>query len=210
MTNDLDIARQDLAFLRGLADDSRPMLRPLGAALAIAGVVHGLSALRFWAVGQGWIGWPPALRPLMGLDGLIVQIVVMVAAVWIWPAAMRMPKRTSGPAGRAARGAVNALGWALGAAFVGLFVASKRLGGGEPMDTGLPIVLFALASAAWWVLFAVYRRAWALVAAVASALFAAGLGLAAGTSGGALIVAAGLFACVAAPGLALIRQSREP
>ncbi len=210
MTDDLKIARQDLAFLRGLAEDNHPMLRPLGAALAIAGVVHGLSALRFWAVGKGWIDWPAALRPLMGFDGLIAQIIVMVVVALIWPSGMRMPKGTSSPAGRAARGAINALGWGLGAAFVGLFVASMRLGGGQLMNPGFPVVLFALASAVWWVIFAVYRRAWAVVAAIASALIAAGLGLAAGTSDGILVVAAGLFGCVAGPGLALVRQSYEP
>ncbi len=210
MADELDIARQDLAFLRGLAEDSRPMLRPLGAVLVIGGVVHGLSALRFWAVGQGWIGWPEPLRPWMGLDGLALQVLVMVAAALIWPGVMRLPRGTSSPAGRAARGAVNALAWALCAALFGLLIASRRLANPELLSAGLPIVLFALAAATWQVVNAVYRRAWALSAAVASALFAAALGLAAGTPVGAVVLAVGLFSCVAAPGVAMMRQSREP
>ena len=158
MSDELDIARENLAFLRTLAEDSRPLLRPLGAALLIGGVVQGLSALRFWAVGQGWIGWPEALRPWMGVDGVALQVVLMLAAGCLWPSALRLRRGVTGPAGRAARGAVNAMAWALGAAAVGLLLATRRLGGAEPMATGLPIVLFALAGATWWVVHAVYRR----------------------------------------------------
>ena len=84
------------------------------------------------------------------------------------------------------------MAWAPGAAVIGLLLATRRLGGAEPMATGLPIVLFALAGATWWVVHAVYRRAWALAAALASAVFAAGL-----------------IACVALPGAAMMRQSGE-
>ena len=209
MSDELDIARENLAFLRTLAEDSRPLLRPLGAALLIGGLVQGLSALRFWAVGQGWIGWPEALRPWMGADGVALQVVLMLAAGCLWPSALRLPRGVTGPAGRAARGAVNAMAWALGAAAVGLLLATRRLGGAEPMATGLPIVLFALAGATWWVVHAVYRRPWALAAALASAVFAAGVGLVAGTPAGALVIAAGLVACVALPGAAMMRQSGE-
>ncbi len=101
------------------------------------------------------------------------------------------------------------MAWAPGAAVIGLLLATRRLGGAEPMATGLPIVLFALAGATWWVVHAVYRRPWALAAALASAVFAAGVGLVAGTPAGALVIAAGLIACVALPGAAMMRQSGE-
>lgn len=208
MANELDMARQDLAFMRGLVEDSRPLLRPLGAALVIGGVVHGLSFMRLWAVAQGLIGWPQALRPFMGVDGLVVQIAVIVVYALANPS-MKLPRATASPAGRAVRGAINALAWALGAAVAGLVIASGRLHRGELMTIGFPIVLFALTSATWQLMFAVYRRAWALWAAIACALLAVAMGLAGGTPAAALVIAAGFVACLAAPGLCMMRQSRQ-
>jgi hypothetical protein len=145
----------------------------------------------------------------MGVDGLVVQVLLMVVAARVWPGAMRLPHVGSSPAGRAVRGAINALAWALGAAAVALFIAGRRTGEAEVLGAGLPVVLFAMASGTWWVVSAVYRRYWARGAAVASAVFAAVVALASGGPAGALAIAAGLIVCVAAPGLAMMRQSRE-
>ena len=90
----------------------------------------------------------------------------------------------------------------------GLGIAAWKLHSSQPMSLGFPIVLFALTSATWQLVFAVHRRAWAFWAAVAGALFAVGMGVAAGTGMGALVIAAGFLACLTAPGLAMIRQSK--
>lgn len=204
MVDELDDARRDLAFLRGLVEDSSDSLRPLGAILVIAGVVHAISALRFWAVAAGWLVWPAPLSDFMGADAVIVQ----VAAMLVYARLTASRPKAAGPAARAVSGAVGALGWALASGLLGLLAAGYRTGGSNPIELGLPILLFALAGATWHVVYAVYRRPWALGSAIASALFALGVGLSANGPAGPPLIAAGLLVCLAAPGLALMRQAQ--
>lgn len=208
MTHPLDDARQDLEFLRRLADDAGPTLRPLGALLALTGTIQALSAVRIGAVEAGWIGWPDVLRPTIGIDGLGLQLLAMWALTVLAPS-LDLPRRSTNPGARAVRGAVNALAWALGSAALALFVAGLRGAGSEPMSTAFAIMVFALAGATWQVLFAVYRHAWALAAAIASALTAVTMGLVAPGAERALAMGAGLLLCVALPGAALLRQARS-
>lgn len=204
MADDLATAQNDLAFLRRLTEDSRPLFRPLGAMLAVAGFIQSLSAMRFWAVANGLVDWPIGLRPFMGLDGVIVQI---IATIWL-AQGMTVTSRSASPSVRAVRGAINALAWALGTAALGFAAAYWRDADAAALLTGFLVVLFTLASATWQVVYAVYRHSWALWAAIASALFALCIGLSAGWHGGALVLAAGLLSCLGLPGLAMMREAR--
>lgn len=210
MTNDLDTARRDLAYLRSLTEDSRPTLHALGALLVVGGAIQTVSVLRLWAVEANWLDWPDALRPYMGIDGVVLQIVLMILLPRLNPG-LALPSGSASLAARAIRGAINALAWALAVAVLGLLAARWRLEGGEWVSTGFPIILFALTSATWQVIHVVYRRRWAQFTAVASATFVLAMGLAAGDSAGRAILAAGFLICFAAPGAAMMRQSRaEP
>lgn len=204
MANDVDQARSTLAYLRELVEDSRPLLRPMGQLFAIAGVVHAISALRFLAIDLHWIDWPPVLEPLLGMDAVAIQIVVTMAIV-------RRPTLNhlgnGGPARRAIGGAVNALGWALGTAVLALVIAARRTDQPEFLTVGVPLVLFALASATWQVISVTYRHGFSRAAAIASAASAVAVGIAAGEAWLPLVVAIGLLASLALPGLAMSRAS---
>lgn len=204
MTNDVDQARLNLAYLRELVEDSRPLLRPTGQLFAIAGVVHAISALRFLAIDLHWIDWPPVLEPLLGIDAVAIQILATVAIVRR-PAINHLGD--GGLTRRVIRGAVNALGWALGTAVLALAVAARRSDQPELLAIGVPLVLFALASATWQVISMTYRNASARAAAIASAASAVAVGIAAGEVWAPLVVASGLLASLALPGLAMSRAS---
>lgn len=203
MANDVDQARLTLAYLRELVEGSRPLLGPIGQLFAIAGLVHAISAMRFLAIDLYWIDWPPVLQPLLGMDAVAIQIVITVTIV-------RRPTYypgDGGPARRAIRGAVNALGWALGTAVLALAIAARRSDQPELLAVGVPLVLFALASATWQVISVTYRHGFARTAAIASAASAIGVGIAAGEVWSPLVVAIGLISSLALPGLAMSRAS---
>jgi len=203
MANDVDQARLTLAYLRELVEDSRPLLRPMGQMLAIAGAVHAISALRFLAIDLQWIDWPAALQSLLGIDAVAMQIAITIALVRRPPPINHLGD--GGPAGRAIRAAVSALGWAVGTAVLALAIATRRSGQPELLAIGVPLVLFALASATWQVIFVTYRHNFARAAAVASAASAIAVGIAAGETWASIVVAIGLVSSLALPGLAMAR-----
>lgn len=203
-----DQARRDLAFLRSLAEDSRPTLRALGALILVSGVIQAVSALRLWAVDAEWLGWPDALRPYLGIDGVVLQLAVMILLPKLDPSLALRPGSAS-PAGRALRGAINALALALGAVVLGLLAARWKMQDGHILSVGFPIVLFALAAATWNVAYAVNRRRWAQLAALASVLFALIMGLVAVSAVGTIALAAGFTVCFAIPGAAMMRQANR-
>lgn len=209
MADAIEQARQELAFLKGLVEDSRPVLRPVGVLIGLGGVIHAVSALRFWAIAERWLEWPAVLRPWLGLDALLLQLAAMILLAKIAPSLMNFPNRSNGPAARGVRAAVAALAWTLGTAGLALWLASGRLETREPLATGLPVVLFAFTSATWQIIFAIYRERWAAWAAVASALSAIAVGLSAGTPVYALVIAVGLVASLVMPALPMVRLADE-
>lgn len=209
MADDMDLARRDLAFLRSLTEDSRPTLRALGALMLVSGAVQAVNAFRLWMVGAGWLGWPVVLRPYLGIDGVALQIIIMILLPRLYPSLVLAPNLAS-PAARAIRGAINALAWALAAAVLGFLAARWQMQDVDIVSVGFPIVLFALAAATWQVAYAVNRRRWAQAAALASVLFALAMGATAGVAVATLALAAGFVVCFAIPGAAMMRQaSRE-
>jgi hypothetical protein len=206
MSSPASAVHVDLAFLRSLAEDGAPALRTAGAVIALAGIVFGLNALRFWAIDMGFIAWPEALTPFLAWDALLAQLALSPVVVWLTSRG-RALKRGGSAGGRAVSAALSAVGGALTAAMLALAAAAIRLQDPTLALSVFPIVLFALNGAAWWVAFAVYRRTWTLAVALGSFLTTLGLGWFAETPTQWLILGLGLFAWLAVPGIALTRQA---
>lgn len=206
MSDESTTIHADLAFLRGLAQDAGPTLRIAGSIMVLAGVVFGLSAIRLWLMGIGWIDWPEAWRSWLGWDALVVHVALTVVLLTRLGAWRRKPPR-GGAGGTAVSAAISAVGFALTAAVAALAIAAVRLEDARLVLLVFPIVIFALAGAAWWVAYAVYRRAWALFAAGGCVVTALTLGWFAGTPTQWLALGLGLLCWLAAPGYALVRQA---
>ena len=196
--------REDAAFLRALAQGSASGSAKDGAILLAAGLIFGLVAAQYWAAGSGLLPASPGLRPWLWIDGLVPFILVMILI------ARKFRGQATGAATRALSAAWGGVGVAHVFGVLALVVGGARLGLPLLATWVFPLVLFTLFGAAWSVAFAVRRRAAFAVCAVGSYLAAGLCGLVMGRPEEWLVLAGGLFALVAAPGLAILRASRGP
>jgi hypothetical protein len=192
--------RDDIAFMRTLAEEGRQSPLVGGAILVASGLSFGTASLAVWLnlsfnlVTAGWSF--PAIWTL--------SLVIFLGYLFF-------SKATRGPrpgASRAIGVAWSGAGWSI--FFVGLSLAVMAVRGKDPYvaNAFLPFIL-AIYGSAWFVAAALTRTRWLF--AVAAGSFAFALVTAWFASEGAivfLIYALGLYTLVAAPGLALMRQAR--
>ena len=202
MTNDqMQAIRDDLAYMRALAEEGRrtPLLG--GSILIAAGLIYGTAALAHWAVIADVLDVAPAvLNVIWG---------VAVAAFLVTFLALR--SRLGGkPGARSMANTVSAAAWGGmgGASFaiaLSLFAAVYKTG--DWIFMGLfPPVIFALYGAAWIVGAALSDRRWMRWVAIASFAAAVASGLLIGTAEQFLVYAAAFILLSTLPGLAMVRQ----
>ncbi len=201
MTDDVKAIRDDLAFLRALAEDGRrtPLLG--GSLLAAAGGCYGLASLVQWLILARIVAIPP----------------VWVFAVWALAAAVHLSlqavliRRLAGKPGmnsstnRASRDVWTAVGAGCFVLMAAVAVASWKARTGVLIDFA-PSIILVLYGAAWQVAGSVSKVAWIRAVAIASFAAAIALGLLIGSTFVWLAYAAALFLLALVPGLALMRQ----
>ncbi len=198
MNEDVRQIKEDISFLRGLAQDDDSVLRASGIGLSVAGCVFGLAALRSFALTVGWMRWPSSLRPLLGWDATALFLIVLVSL-------LATTRRQEG-----AHAAVDArsrsvwAGWA--AVGVGYVVASVSLSLAGTHSNGC--ILFAFWGSGWFIASAAYRRGAFWLLALACYLVAIASGLLWGTAYEHLLTSLALFALVALPGFWVLKLAR--
>jgi hypothetical protein len=204
MTSDIQSAHEDLAFLRGLADDHPSnTLRPAGAALLTGGLLYGLQCLANWAA----LAIPLALPTWAWLAVSFGPTILFVAAL-IWILAR---DRTPAPRGGTSRGIIAAF-QAAGLTNV-VLIAIFAPGALRAQDWSIwfyyPAVLLALWGAVWMIIGLLRRRAWH--GAIAAAAFASAVALAQLRDSPFYVLALGgsLIAVLAVPGAVLMRSARK-
>ena len=195
--------KDDVDFLRALADGGSKVTARDGAVLVAVGVIFGMVALQYWAVFAGALVVPRAWNPWLWLDGLVPYLGVMALV------SARLRGRAVGGASRALSAAWGGVGSALMVAVAGLAIAGWRLGMPLFVSWVFPLVLFTLFGAAWVVAYAVRRRAAYLGIAIASFAAAVLCGVVMGQPEEWLVLAAGLFLLVAAPGVQILLALRK-
>ncbi len=200
---DMQAMRDDLAYLKALASEGRTAPFLGGSILVAAGLVFGAAALAHWAVISRTLDVP-----------LWALLVIWLAAGAAF--GLTLWRVTRGMAGRPGSEAVSnktaglawgAMGWAIFAIFLGLFVAAQRTGEWIVMDLFATIIL-ALYGSAWAFSAVVTRTRWLWFVALGSYAMAVVCGWFVGTSTLYLVYAAALVLLAAAPGFVL--RSREP
>lgn len=205
MTSDLQSARDDLAYLRGLVGGTGPMQATIGEAFFWAGLLYG---------GQCFLHWLQILgmAPGSGLGALAIAWLPTIAfcvvlTVIIWK------DRKSKVTGVASR--------ALGAVFQGAGLANLVMafvfgyGAYKSENFGLwlyhPIVVCMFQGVAWYVGGVILRRAWLGFVAVGWFLATVGLGVAVfGDIGTYLLILSGaLVLLMALPGWVIWRGARK-
>jgi hypothetical protein len=202
VSDEIQTLKDDIAFVRALAEESGSAMARDGAVLAAAGMIFGLTALQYWLIFAGILDVPPGWDGWLWLDGTIVFLVAMTLIQ------RRIPSRPSA-ASRAMRAAWAGVGAGITISGIALGIGAWRLGLPVLTTGGFPIVLFALYGAAWGVVFAVKRRTWFALVATGSFAAAIGCGALMGTPEEWLLLALGLFVLVGVPGAAIVRQARR-
>lgn len=193
--------RDDIAFMRALAEEGRQAPLLGGSMLVAAGAIYGTASIFQWAVLAGVLQLPSVA--LMVIWGIAVALhLVMVAVLKRGMSA----KPGAGSSGNRAMGnAWMGVGWGCFVIFFALGLASWKT-----RDVNLinfsPSIVLALYGAAWSVAAAMSRATWLKVVAVASFVGAVLIALLMGSLWIWLAYAAALYLLALVPGLVLMRQ----
>ena len=202
MSDEMQMLRDDIAFVRALAEESGRALARDGAVLAAAGIIFSLTTFQYWLIFAGILAVPPAWVGWFWLDGTVVFFGAMAVI------RRRIPS-PSGVVSRATRAAWAGVGAGIIIGGAALGLGAWRLGLPILATGAFPILLFALYGAAWGVAFAVKRASWMALIAAGCLAAAVVCGLLIGKPAEWLALALGLLMLVAVPGAALVLQARR-
>ena len=203
MSLDMQSARADLDFMRGIVQPTPAAFALTGEVYVAAGLLYGAQLLFHWGQIAGWLRPSPTVS---------LAVIVGVTAVFLATLAWSLWRHRGRGKGSTASRAVNVAFETMGmtnlviVGIVGL-VAWRQ----QSWETWLiyGAVVYALQGAAWAVAWSLMRRAW--LGLVAAGWFATSLGMAAVTGDPAtyvLISGLGLLLWMVMPGLVLVRQAR--
>jgi hypothetical protein len=198
-------AREDIAFMRNLAEAgaSGPLLG--GSFLLATGLIYAAAIGATWLITATrvpslfWNSWP-----WIWGGALTTQIVVLTFI------GFRLRRGRSGVATRSNRVFAwtwNGVGMAIFACLVSFFLDAK-LGHSWRAFEGLPVVILALYGVGWMATAASSNERWAWVIAALSFLFAIAVGPLARNPNVALVFALALL-LLALPGALLIKRAKD-
>jgi hypothetical protein len=203
MTEQTDTLKDDLAFMRAMAQDGRrgPMVG--GASLVSAGVIFSIATLVCWAMAKGLIPAQDTWFLGVWVIAMAVHLAVMAVLVGRWRRAGHAGAASA--ANRAFRWAWSACGWSIGVIFAGTALAAWRTHNWM-VFANFPTIILALYGAAWSVTAAMSDRKWMRWVALGSFAAALGMALVSDVGVGYLAFAAALILLAAAPGYVLMRE----
>ncbi len=197
MTDHIAAIRDDLAFMRGLAEVEEPRAsRKAGVILSAAGVIFGGASLVAWRAASGALPAGVLAWAWLVATGLFVGVLVTTLIVF---------GRSRGVRDRATGMAWSGVGGALFAIFLGLYAAATATGG-SAVFAAVPTVVLALYGAGWTVASTMSGRRWQAAVALGCYSAAAAIGFLAASAAVFLAYAAALLLLVAAPGLVLLAR----
>lgn len=195
-------ARDDLAFMKAVAEDRGPLPAILGWHLVAVGAAFAPDLVLVWAIFTERLAWPESLRMLTWLPGV---------ALWL-PAYLLIQARGRGRGGFGPSARVFAAAWgAMGVMTLATLVLFAVAQGatGDLYFRLWPAFGFVLWGGAWSVVAIIRKRLW--LGGVALASFALGIGCAAmlNTPAVWLVMAAGLALVFALPGAVILRLAQR-
>ncbi len=202
MSDEVRLARQDLAFLRGLAEDRGPLPRLVGEQMLAVGVLYGANVIYAWAGKSGLAPWPAGDDAVWGW----LPAVLLHAPFSLW-SARRHPGMTVGPALRMFTAAWFAMVLMTAAIVAAIYAARARTG--IAFELIWPAVAAALYGGAWTVAGAARRSASDLVVAAGCFATAVTCGALAGSPAIFLALGVGIVLFIGGPGLAILIRARR-
>lgn len=201
---DAQSMREDIAFLRALAEEGAGGPIFGGSILVAAGVIYAAASLAVWcAITQrpsqagAWMApiWGGALAAHAGAMAVLI---------------LRLKRRGQSMVNRTNRVFArvwNGIGMAILSCLASFFLTAW-LARMPEVFAGYPAVILALYGVGWTVTAAASNQRWPWGVAALSFLFAIASGALAGSASLPLLFAAALLALLVAPGAMLIRQAR--
>lgn len=199
MSDDLETTREDLAFLRALAEGPEQPNRTMGPALFAAGLIYGFQVLVQWAAAAG----------LIALHGLAYMLFIIGCSVAFAIALTVLILKNRGTINRsinmrAFEAAFAGMGLANLAIVLVFVVATVRLSDSSLWYVYTPVV-FTLQGGAWFVAFRLRKRNWMGAISVGWFLAALSLVMTVDTNTYILIVGVAMLALLALPGWIMMR-----
>lgn len=202
MVHDVQAIREDLAFMRALAQEGRRAPVLIGPGLLISGVVYGLTSLLAWAICVRLVALPG------WWEGAVwwAVTVVYVPAMWAYRRAYscRKPGATA-LTNRAIASAWRGIGYAFMAVLVASVVIAYRFHSTMAFIM-IPTLIVAVYGAAWLVAGAMSGLSWLNYVAAACFVIAVLLAVTAGLAMTYFVFAAAMFGLLALPGWLLMRS----
>jgi hypothetical protein len=202
MTDDIKGLRDDIAFMRALAEGGRASPSQDASILVAAGVTFGLASLGQWTMATGLVRESPLGYSLVWVSATVIFMIVLVAVK------SRLNKTPGArPASNRAMGmAWAAVGWGIFTLAGALSLVCWRAHSTVPLML-VPSIILILYGVAWSVAAAATGRRWIWLTAIGSYLGALATAATSDQPVVYLVYAAALALLAALPGLVLMRQA---
>ena len=202
MSDQFQNIRDDLAFMRALAEEGRRAPLIGGSIMAVAGAAFGAASLVVWATLRGWLPGGTAVHAW----AWTASALVFMSFLFLTKGRLRQRPGAHAASNRAVGAAWSGAGFAIFAVFLAFVVASVTTR--EPIIMSLfgPVIL-AFYGAAWALAAAMSDRAWLKGVAAVALIACVGVASLAGQPDQFLAYAAALVLTALLPGLALMRQA---
>ncbi|MFZ5669024.1 MAG: hypothetical protein ACOY4K_05995 [Pseudomonadota bacterium] len=201
MTDPMQTLKDDIAFMRALAQEGAgaPLLG--GSILVAAGLIFSAASVLHWAMLTGLLALSPWAFPVIWFGALGI----FLGALWLLNRRIRGRPGASRPGNRATGVAWAAAGWAIFTIGVSLMIVSVRARTEAPMLV-FPSLILGLYGLGWSVAAAMSGKGWlwaTAIGAYGATLLVAWFAIDPAVY---LIYAAALVLLAAVPGFVLMRQ----
>ena len=202
MNDQIQTLKDDIAFMRAMAEEGRSAPLLGGAVLTSAGVVYALASLAQWAVLTQTVAVSYKVLPYMWLAAMLISMTLLA----VFKRRLAGAPGSASPANRAARFAWKGVGQAIFAIGAAMFIAVWKTQDYNLINFS-PSIVLALYGVAWTVGGLMIPASW--VRFVAWGAFAAAvlMALLIGDVKVWLAYAAALLLLTAVPGVVLMRQA---
>ena len=203
MNSETHSVRDDLAFLRSLAEGGGESQRGTGKALVAGGLLYGLQCFMAGAQAYGWVHMSDTAMTVFSIG---ITVMFLVAISW-----MSWQGRNVSQGGVAAR-ALNAAFAASGTATLSMLCVFASVAIREKSLTIwllYPCAVFALQGAAWMVAWMLRRRTWLGVVATGWLVSAVVLAWTIDTPLYPLVAGVALVLFMAVPGAIMMRPAQS-
>ncbi|HEX5005624.1 MAG TPA: hypothetical protein VFV70_00845 [Hyphomonadaceae bacterium] len=200
MTDQVRAAREDLAFMRELAEDRGPLPSHLGQHIFWPGLLYGLNVIATWAGLAGVIPWPNDWYVWAWAPATAAYVPI---CLWI---NLRSSKQPWGPGARMFAAAWSAVALLTLTVVTVVITASFR--------TGLnyagvwPAFALGIYGASWLVMGILLKRMWAVAVAFGCSVTAIVMSFLIDSPHMWLVMGIGLLLLLAVPGAAIMRKNK--